>query len=134
MVTSKVQESYVKDGMIQENKEVQHIINQKRWNVVVSHRWRWCEQHINILEGEAVLLGLRYLLENKNFHHTVVPWLIDSSALIGALVKGRSSSKRLNKICQKVALLSILSDVKVAWIWVPSSWNPADAASRSFSL
>ncbi|CAE7254004.1 unnamed protein product [Symbiodinium sp. KB8] len=48
--------------------------------------------HINILEGEAFLLLLRWLLRSRARHASRVVILVDSAVWLGAAAKGRSSS------------------------------------------
>lgn len=59
---------------------------------------------------------------------------IDSAAMLGALVKGRSSSKQINARCRKVAVCSFCGGHDPFYVWVPSDDNPADAPSRLFEV
>jgi len=42
-----------------------------RWNTALTHEWRR-EEHINILEGESILLGLRWAIEKGADGHRVL--------------------------------------------------------------
>ena len=85
--------------------------------------------HINVLEGEAFVLFLRWLLRSRKHHSARVVVLLDSAAFLGAAAKGRSSSQ-LNRLLRKVAALTMGGDIQLHLIFVPSSENPADFPSR----
>ena len=79
--------------------------------------------HINVLEGEALVLFLRWLLRTKRRHSSRVVVLLDSAVVLGAAAKGRSSSQ-LNR------LETLAGSLQVHLVFVPSSENPADLPSR----
>lgn len=85
--------------------------------------------HINVLEGEAFLLWLRWILRSRRRHSTKVVVLVDSSAWCGAAAKGRSSTQ-LNRLLRRAAALELAGDLQVHLILVPSCENPSDDASR----
>ena len=59
--------------------------------------------HINIEEGVALIRYLKWVLRaTSRFCHRVV-LLIDSKVVLGAISKGRSSSKLLNAIVRRAA-------------------------------
>ena len=102
------------------------------WRTSVSQRWKHRGEHITLGEGRAVLSGIRWLARQPRHHGTRVPFFIDSQACLGALAKGRSSSRKLNRICRRVAAYVCAARLKVSWLWVPTDHNPADAPSRHF--
>eukprot|EP00899_Mesostigma_viride_P014766 jgi/Mesvir1/23290/Mv25951-RA.1 len=59
--------------------------------------------------------------------------MVDSSAVLGCMVKGRSSSYRLNQVARRVAALSLAADTRSHWVYVRTSSNPADGPSRARS-
>lgn len=85
--------------------------------------------HINILEGEAFLILLRWILCARAHHSSRVVILCDSSVWTGAAAKGRSSSP-LNRLLRKVAALELAGDLMVHIVLVPSDENPSDEPSR----
>ena len=85
--------------------------------------------HINVLEGEALVLFLRWLLRSRAHHSCRIVVLLDSAVLLGATAKGRSSSQ-LNRLLRKVAALTLAGNLQLHLIFVPSSENPADRPSR----
>ncbi|CAE7858645.1 PDE9A [Symbiodinium necroappetens] len=85
--------------------------------------------HINVLEGEAFVLYLRWLLRARKHHGRRVVVLLDSAVWLGAAAKGRSSSQ-LNRLLRKVAALTLAGNLQLNLILVPSAENPSDAPSR----
>eukprot|EP00438_Fugacium_kawagutii_P006402 Skav224255 [mRNA] locus=scaffold2636:65958:71034:+ [translate_table: standard] len=85
--------------------------------------------HINLLEGEAFLLLLRWILRSRQRHSSRVVVLVDSAVWLGAAAKGRSSTA-LNRLLRKAAALEMAGDLMVHVVLVPSSENPSDAPSR----
>ena len=55
---------------------------------------------------------------------------IDNAALVGALVKGRSSCDQLNKHLQRISALLLASGTYLSIPFLPSRMNPADRDSR----
>jgi hypothetical protein len=47
--------------------------------------------------------------------------------------KGRSSSPTLQKVISKIGALSMMGDIVVKYVYVPSEYNPADAPSRGIT-
>ena len=104
-------------------------VDQAKWKTAIATRWKHAS-HINVLEAQAVVLALRWYISSRRHLHTRVPVLVDSSAVVGALAKGRSSSRRLLRQCRRVAALCLASDIRPYYVWVPTDHNPADGPSR----
>ena len=94
---------------------------------VLSIRCRYPD-HINILEGQALVLWLKWLLRTRFHHRARAAVLIDSAVVLGAAAKGRSST-RLNRVLRKLGALEMIGDVLVYLILVPSVENPSDPPS-----
>jgi len=99
------------------------------WNTAVSAPWHH-QQHINMLEGHAILLGLRHATRVRALWGSRVPFLVDSSVMVGALRKGRSSSPGINSVCRRAAAVQLATNIRPIWVWCPTAINPADAPSR----
>ena len=74
------------------------------------------DDHINRLEGKALLLMLRWILRSSMRHASRVVILLDSAVLLGGAAKGRSSS-RLNTILRRAAALQLLGDLWCIGFW-----------------
>ncbi|CAK0789972.1 unnamed protein product, partial [Prorocentrum cordatum] len=70
------------------------------WKTVLSWRWQH-EQHINTLEAHAAGTWLRRRAISIMYHSRRYLHILDSLVVTGVLTKGRSSSKRLNRVCRK---------------------------------
>ena len=57
---------------------------------------------------------------------------LDSRGAMGAMAKGRSSARRLNRSCRKVCSCCLVSGVTPYFFWLPSGEMPMDAASRRY--
>lgn len=100
------------------------------FKTAISTRWRQGD-HINILELEAALLSTRHMLRSPVTNGHRVNILIDSTVVIGAVAKGRSSSYRLNIRLRRLAALQLIGNLTLVPHWVPTAINPADKPSRS---
>jgi len=86
--------------------------------------------HVNVLEGEALVLYLEWFLRASSRHGSRLVALLDSRVVIGAVAKGRSSSRQMNRICRRVAALVLGGSLQLFTVFVPTRQNPADAPSR----
>ena len=101
----------------------------QKWRLALATEWRQ-EAHINELEASTGVLALRWAARSGLFRGRRVLFLTDSRVVLGAFKKGRSSSRRLNHHCKRVAALSFVSGIRPVWSWIPTELNPADAPSR----
>ena len=85
--------------------------------------------HINILESQAFVLWLKWLLRSRRNHSYRAVILIDSAVVVGAASKGQTSSGLMRSI-RCFAALTLARNLQVYIILVPSSHNPSDVASR----
>jgi hypothetical protein len=99
------------------------------WATIVSHPWRW-EDHINVLEVQAAVLSLRWVLSHPRAIGSRVLLFGDSQVALGCLAKGRSSSYPLLRLLRRVAALVLASGLRPSYRWLPSAANPADGPSR----
>ena len=57
---------------------------------------------------------------------------LDSLGAHGAMAKGRSSARRINRHCRRTAALSIAGGIYPVYYWIPSERMPMDSPSRRF--
>ena len=91
--------------------------------------------HINVLEGEAFLIWLRWVLRSRRRHCSRLVVLVDSAVWLGAAAKGRSSTQ-LNRLLRKAAALELVGELQVYLVLVPSAENRQTgrrAASDAFT-
>lgn len=100
-----------------------------QWSTIISRRWRW-DDHINLLEVQAAILAMRWVLSHPRAMGSRVLLLGDSQVALGCLAKGRSSSYRLLRLLRRAAALILASGLRPSYRWLPSAANPADGPSR----
>ncbi|CAK0874830.1 unnamed protein product, partial [Prorocentrum cordatum] len=99
------------------------------WGLKVRGRWRLAES-ITSSEGRATVIAARNRLRSaRHFSHRHL-FLGDNLGFVLAQGKGRASNANINRHCRQLAALSMISDSDFVTRWVPSEFNPADAASR----
>jgi len=104
-----------------------------RWSTIVACPWRRGE-HINVLELRAFMLGVEWQLSRPRSRGSRLLFWADSSVLVGAVRKGRSSSFALLVLLRRLAALSLVTDTQVHVNWVPTEVNPADGPSRRYAF
>ena len=57
---------------------------------------------------------------------------LDSLGAHGAMAKGRSSARRINRHCRRTAALSLAGGICPVYYWIPSESMPMDSPSRRF--
>ena len=108
--------------------------------VIAEWPWRVCAaydmeaDHINAQELRVfVSLIVRRCRSAANTGQRIVG-LLDNLAATGAAAKGRSSSRRMNRLLRRLGAFLMAADVYIAPKYVPSGVNPADPPSRHRSL
>eukprot|EP00438_Fugacium_kawagutii_P012357 Skav200003 [mRNA] locus=scaffold4475:38161:42612:+ [translate_table: standard] len=89
-------------------------------------------KHINILEVEAALQAesdVAKLCKDLYYMH-----LIDSQVALACLVKGRSSSRAINRVLRRSIPEHVSSNVKGHYGYVRSKRNPSDEPSRGLPV
>ena len=91
--------------------------------------WSWaCKSHINVLEaraGHGILHGASWSLRSSCF-----ACILDSRVAKGALSKGRSSARGLQRICKRAGPLQLVADLYPGWCFGPTRLNTADDPTR----
>ena len=103
-------------------------IKRFQWKVVLS--FSQGGDHINALELKAVAAAIRWRLKGPGSVRSRAVHFTDSQVCQSVLVKGRSSSRRLRSILQRVNALILSSGLVLAYGYVTSELNPADRPSR----
>lgn len=104
---------------------------ERSWRVAYVQTWESVE-HNNVGEMRVLVGALRRAARSASGKRVLL--LTDSLVAMGALLKGRSSSWPLLRLC-RVALATCLgSGLRFAIRYVPTWINPADAPSRGIRL
>lgn len=107
-------------------------INKLKWHTIMSQRWQNKGEHINVLELRTVLLTVKWMLSYRRSVARRLLVVSDSSTVVGAVRKGRSSSFQLLLRLRSLAAMLLASGVQLRVEWCPSNLNPADEPSRNF--
>ena len=109
-------------------------ISPKRWQWHVGQSYPFTtNEHINVLELRALVNALQWRLRSSKFGSCRALHLVDSQVALAVAVKGRSSSRILNKLLKRYAALQVAGGVMPILGWVESEDNPADAPSRAYA-
>ena len=100
------------------------------WEGGFSTRWR-SKAHINVLEMEAILLGIKYQINKFKAVNLRIFQLSDSYVSMSVVSKGRSSSKQLNRVMRAISAHLLAHCLMLVMGHVESTENPTDAASRA---
>ena len=86
--------------------------------------------HINTQECKGYTTVVRRAAASVEAHGT--QWLVrlDRAVVRGATAKGRSSSRRLNRVLRSVVCDQLAANVVVGSLPVPTRFNPSDALTR----
>jgi hypothetical protein len=101
------------------------------WKTQMSWPWRH-EQHINILEMAAFLTHSRRRARMSQCRGKRYLHIVDSKVTANVVAKGRSSSRRLNRLARRLMAVDLATDCYPLVLWTISDWNFSDEASRRF--
>lgn len=122
-------EKNVTNRPLRVSRRFERAISRLKPKTAIACKWKW-EAHINTVETEAALLAVRHMFSSPTLRGARVALLVDNTATLGAVAKGRSSVASLNNICRKIAKVLLSSHISLLSHWVPSELNPADTPSR----
>jgi len=102
---------------------------ERDWTTLIACTWR-APEHINSLELRAVSTGVRRVLSSPLAVRSRLLVLCDSQVAVGALAKGRSSSRTVLLRLRPITALLLSSGLLLYPRWLASDLNPADGPSR----
>eukprot|EP00435_Cladocopium_sp_Y103_P015061 s334_g3.t1 len=95
--------------------------------------WSWRRKsHINVLEARSALEIVEEAAIHFEGHR--VNGLLDSRVAKGALAKGRSTARGLQRACRSSAALQLAADVHMGWNFAPTRLNVADDPTRDVDI
>eukprot|EP00438_Fugacium_kawagutii_P019752 Skav205107 [mRNA] locus=scaffold2918:218717:220009:- [translate_table: standard] len=106
-------------------------INPGKWRWRVAHAYAFTRpEHINLLELRAIIHSFEWRLRRDTYGDCRSLHLSDSQVALAVAVKGRSSSRVINRLLRRFAALQIAGGIHPLLAWVESELNPADEPSR----
>ena len=101
------------------------------WDDKFAKKWQH-KAHINVLELEAILLGLKHQILNYQAHDQRVFQVSDSYVAISVVSKGRSSSLMLSRVLKTISAHLLAFGLQMILGHIESTDNPTDRGSRDF--
>ncbi len=87
-------------------------------------------EHSGVLELQGAILLFKLLSRSTKFHGRRVLVLLDAKAVLYGIQKGRSSSRKLGRLLQRLGAYVIATDMLPRLLYVPTEDMPADEPSR----
>jgi hypothetical protein len=106
------------------------VLLRARWRTSFGCKWHFPLSHITEGEARAAFIAIRWVLSSPVSIGANFLLFSDSSGVVGALSKGRSSSKSLGPILRSVSAWLLAFSLRLHVVWVPTQFNPADFPSR----
>ena len=109
-----------------------HSVSASWWTWSKGYTTTWKQRsHINVLELETLLLGVRFQIQRFKAHDMRIFQLTDSYICMSVASKGRSSSKQLQRVLNKLSAHLLAYGLQLVVAHVDSRENPSDAGSRA---
>ena len=99
------------------------------WRLSFKYKLRLAD-HINLKELKAYKTVVRRAAARASEHGTRRLVLLDSAVVRGAAAKGRSSSRRLNKVLRSIVCDQLAANLVFGSLPVPTRFNPSDDPTR----
>ena len=104
------------------------LVSMRCFSIAISCRAEF-GGHPGLLEALAVKLALEWGCRNADHIGKRIVMLINTRAVSGAISKGRSSARTLQRIVRRISALALATNSTLQLVYVPSQHNPADAPS-----
>ena len=99
------------------------------WKPGFARKWGR-KAHINVLELEAILMGLKFQIQRFHCTDARIFQVTDSYVCMSVVSKGRSSSRQLQRVIRVISAHLLAHGLFLIIAHVDSSTNPTDAMSR----
>ena len=83
--------------------------------------------HINVLELQALLIGLRWRLRSSKAIGSKICCFLDSQVALSVAALGRPSPHQLNRALKRLNAFCLAAHIQPFYLYVHTSRNPADA-------
>ena len=126
------EEEELPDGVLDMHPLWEEVVSSQQFHVQEAPIKRRGRSHINVGEVRAALRA--ELCEGRRLPSSYMVQLLDSQVAIAALVKGRSSSRALNREIKESIPWHVTCNTRVFYGFVRSALNPADDPTRAVEL
>ena len=112
--------------------DVNEFVESLRWQEAIGYDFKVTE-HINIQELKAIEDEIRRRTD-RGEHDMCIVVCCGSRVVVGALAKGRTSSRSLSVPLRKLCVLCVAYGIQLRVSWVGTKSNPADHPSRNADI
>ena len=92
------------------------------WKIAARRQYRK-EQHINEKEADSAVTGVRWAARSPHTRNCRLVLMSDSTAVVGAFRKGRSSRPGMLRQCRRLAAICLAEAISVEMRHIPSERN-----------
>ena len=103
------------------------------WRTVAACDWK-SESHALELETRAALVSARWRFRSTFNLRRRLAHLMDNQSSLGIVTKCRSSSRKLNILCKRLAALVLAACIRIYHGYCETDRNPADKPTRAVAL
>jgi hypothetical protein len=107
------------------SQEFRSRFKDRSFSTAISTRWRF-PRHINIIEVEAYCLAVRHVGRSPGARGHRALFCLDSSVALGYAATGGSGSHFMNVPLRRVAVATMLADIRPMRFWIPTDLQPTD--------
>eukprot|EP00971_Amphidinium_carterae_P352836 6492748-Amphidinium_carterae.2 len=126
-------EEYEVDAPVIPDPFMECFANSKQFVLDKKYRFK-VAHHINVQEAIAWRTSVKLLSQHKRFDSSRIVFLVDSLVLQSVVSRGRSRSRRLNRVASSAAAFLLFADIYPLVSWVRTHANPADDPTRHVLL
>lgn len=101
------------------------------WQPYLNHPWN-TEEHVNLLESREVKTWTKSVIKRRKRGRAIL--LLDSKVSILCGRKGRSSSRKLNRVWVSTGALQVAGNLYPGMAYGRSASNRADASTRNYRI
>eukprot|EP00971_Amphidinium_carterae_P236640 4696746-Amphidinium_carterae.1 len=116
------------------NPLLEDLVRAKDFTLVSAYRFSKQDAHINEKEMLAARTAIRAAASDVSLHSTRLTVAIDSQVVVWLLRKGRSSSKKLNRLLKSCMAWMLSARLRLHPLWISTEGNPADDPTRGVPL
>eukprot|EP00971_Amphidinium_carterae_P293525 5827487-Amphidinium_carterae.1 len=107
---------------------MEQFVESKSFTLLKKYRLK-VEHHINVQRT-----AVKWLTRDPRFDHSRIVFAVDSLVLQSVITRGRSRSRKLNRVASAAGAFMLFSDIYPLMSWIRTEHNPADDPTRHAEL